>query len=354
MASVDAFPLLAGSRNLSPVFGGRALANYWNLVQLTPSRSIDSCDEVCWSLKKSNAPESERRMRPDSKFVLWASLAALWCGVTGHGWTQALSSDRIDIRDVRTPSTRVCENTDVNAQVREALRLVCTQRASDDALASAQRLIVIGFLGGFAKDGDRNHPEVWFGTYLKERYPGAAEVSVISNHQRRRALADILRLVDADHDGFLTDAEKRQAKIIFYGHSWGASEAAAFARELGRSGIPVLLTIQIDIVPKPGQKPVLIPPNVEAAVNFFQSGGFLHGRTEVTAEDPGQTEIIGNLHMTYQGRRVDCRNYPWFARTFNRPHHEIENDARVWNEIGLVIDSRLSSLGSSLDQAAMR
>jgi hypothetical protein len=35
----------------------------------------------------------------------------------------------------------------------------------------------------------------------------------------------------------------------------------------------VLLTIQIDIVSKPGQNPILMPRNVEAAINFFQSEG---------------------------------------------------------------------------------
>jgi hypothetical protein len=57
--------------------------------------------------------------------------------------------------------------------------------------------------------------------------------------------------------------------------------------------------------------------------------------------------------MTYDGHSIDCRNYPWLARTFNKPHHEIENDPRVWNQIALVIDARLSSLRNSIDQAAM-
>jgi len=166
-------------------------------------------------------------------------------------------------------------------------------------------------------------------------------------------MSEILRLLDTDHDGALTAAEKKQARIIAFGHSWGASEATAFARELEPLGIPVLLTVQIDIVTKPGQKPILIPPNVGAAINFFQSEGLLHGRSEVVAEDPGRTEILGNLHMTYEGQQVDCRNYPWFARTFNKPHHKIENDPRVWNQIALVIDSRLSWLRSPIDQAAV-
>jgi hypothetical protein len=283
-------------------------------------------------------------MRSNAKLILLVCLSAFVYGTSNHARAQATSTGQVEISEVLSLATPVCENADLDAQVREALRLVCARSGSDEALASAQRLIVIGFLGGFAKDSDSKHPEVWFGAYLRQHYPSAAEVAVISNHQRRRAMIDIQRVLDTDHNGVLTAAEKRQAKIIIYGHSWGASEAVEFARELERPGIPVLLTVQIDIVSKPGQKPILIPSNVQAAINFFQSGGPLHGRTEVVAEDPGRTEIIGNLHMTYEGHRVDCGNYPWFARTFNKPHHEIENDARVWDQIASIIDSRLSSL----------
>ena len=192
---------------------------------------------------------------------------------------------------------------------------------------------------------------MWFGNYLRELYSSAADVSVVSNRQRRKTLSDLQRRLDIDHNGDLTAAEKSAAKIILYGHSWGASEAISFAKELGGLDIPVLLTIQIDIVPKPGQQPTVIPPNVEAAINLFQSEGrgLLHGRSEVTAEDPDRTEIIGNLRMSYEGRHVDCLNYPWLPRTFNKPHHEIENDARVWKLIASLIDSRLRN---SMDQAA--
>jgi pimeloyl-ACP methyl ester carboxylesterase len=294
------------------------------------------------------------RARRNIKLMLLLSLVSPLFWVTAHGQAQVISRDLMEIRQGTHPATSVCQNANVNAQVREALRLVCAQRGSDEALVSAQRLIAIGFLGGFAKNGDAKHPEVWFGAYLREHYPSAIEVSVISNHDWRRAKRDVLRLLDADNDGVLTAAEKSQAKIIVFGHSWGASEASAFARELERLEIPVLLTVQIDIVPKPGQNAILIPRNVEAAINFFQSRGPLHGRTQVVAEDPERTEILGNFHMTYEGHYLDCRNYPWFARTFNKPHHEIENDARVWSQIALVIDSRLSTSRGAIDQAAMR
>ncbi|UWZ85188.1 hypothetical protein [Occallatibacter riparius] len=251
-----------------------------------------------------------------------------------------------------TPSA--CGNPEVNPQVRKALGLVCLQPIADPAPASANGLIVIGFLGGFVKGHESNHPEVWFGSYLQERYSPAIHVETYSNHQGRQAMSDVLQRLDTDHDGALTASEKQQASIILYGHSWGASEAVAFARDLERIGVPVLLTVQIDIVPKPGQHATVVPPNVRSAVNLFQSSGPLHGRSEIVAENPEQTEIIGNFHMTYDGKHVDCRNYPLFARRFNKPHHEIENDPRVWKQVAEIIDARVVSAGSPSDRAALR
>lgn len=299
-------------------------------------------------LAMSASAQSAKEIRSDTSFVpneneTVDDLSRHWDGP-------------MNIPEVKHSATPVCENAEVNAQIREALHLVCVRPIADETPASASGLIVIGFLGGFVKTGDSEHPEVWFGSYLRERYSSARKVSVISNHEGKRAMRDLLQALDIDHDGVLTTAEKRQAKVILYGHSWGASEVVAFARDLGKIGIPVLLTVQIDIVRKPGQQPTLIPPNVEAAINFFQSEGLphglLHGRSKIVAEDPAETEIIGNSRMTFEGQRVDCRNYPWFARTFNKPHHEIENDARVWNQIAAVIDSLFS--GNPVDRAALR
>jgi hypothetical protein len=60
-------------------------------------------------------------------------------------------------------------------------------------------------------------------------------------------------------------AENGSARIAIYGHSWGASETVTLARELERDGIPVVLTIQVDSVPKPGQNDIWIPGNVSQA-----------------------------------------------------------------------------------------
>lgn len=221
---------------------------------------------------------------------------------------------------------------------------VCSHSGNEDNSQLDEPVIVIGFLGGFVKRGERNHPEVWFAQYLRERYPSIIFAETFSNHEKEKALRAVSGLLDTNCDGVLSESEKAKARIVIYGHSWGASECTEFARELGKLGIPVLLTAQIDIISKPHETPVLIPPNVARAANFFQtSGGFLHGKRRIIAVNAARTEIEGNFLMTYRKTPVDCRNFPWLARTFNRSHHEIENDSRVWAQIDTLIDATLSS-----------
>jgi len=207
--------------------------------------------------------------------------------------------------------------------------------------ANARRVIVIGFVGGFARCDDPGHPEVQFAEYLRDRYRPGVHAEVFRNHDGKKALHEVLRLLDGGGKGNPSSTEKAHAKIIIYGHSWGAAETVAFARELGKRGIPVQLTIQLDSIEKPGRDDSRIPSNVANAINFYQSRGPLQGLTEIVASDPAQTAIIGNLHMTYKGHRINCANYPWYARTFNKPHHELENDPRVWDLAASLIDSEV-------------
>ncbi|HEY2468992.1 MAG TPA: hypothetical protein VGI45_14300 [Terracidiphilus sp.] len=239
------------------------------------------------------------------------------------------------------PSESVCNDETRDAAVRAALRLVCRNEPVAREQPSSAQTIVIGFVGGFASPDDEKHPEVSFAAYLRERYASGIHVEVFSNHNEKDAVRYVQRLLDTDHNGSLSSEEKRSARIIVYGHSWGASETAAFAGRLGRQAIPVLLTIQVDIIPKFRQKPFRVPPNVESAINFYQSEGFLQGQPEIVASDAARTHIIGNFRLTYSHRHLNCDNYPWFARTFNKPHHEIENDPNVWDQIESLIDARV-------------
>ena len=203
----------------------------------------------------------------------------------------------------------------------------------------AQKVIVIGFVGGFARGNDQKHPEVQFAELLRERYGSDIFAEVYANHEGGKALQTVLHLLGRKGNGPTPSIERDDPRILLYGHSWGAAEVVMFARELEKMSIPVFLTIQVDSIAKPGHDDARIPANVAKAINLYQSRGPLHGRTEIFAAEPARTTIIGNLHMTYEGHTINCGNYPWFARTFNRPHHEIENDPRVWDLAASLIDS---------------
>jgi len=213
------------------------------------------------------------------------------------------------------------------------------------AVPTTRNVIIVGFVGGFVSRNDTKHPEVEFAAYLRDRYP-SIHAEVFGNHHGRMALHQVVRLLDTDHDGVLSSLEKEQATIIVYGHSWGATETVAFARELGKLGIPVALTIQVDTIAKPGHKASPISPNVATAINFYQTKGPLHGQPEIIAADPTRTKILGNIRMTYEDRPINCDNYSWYSRTLNKPHHEIENDFRVWNQLASLINSDLPGTAS--------
>jgi pimeloyl-ACP methyl ester carboxylesterase len=274
--------------------------------------------------------------------------AAAICAVPLVAYPQAFTSAEQRVPGPGIAPVSVCDETRMKPAASAAwaaLRLVCGQTP---AVASSSprvpnRVIVVGFVGGFVKADDSLHPEILFASYLREHYGREVEAKVFSNHDLADALSFVLQSLGADHDGKLSDSEKKNARIIIYGHSWGASETAALADELARRAIPVLLTIQIDIIPKPGQRPDQIPANVASAINFYQSGGPLHGQPAIVALDPRATKILGNIEMQYDHLRVNCSNYHWFPRTFNKPHHKIENDARVWNQIASLIETEIAA-----------
>jgi hypothetical protein len=219
--------------------------------------------------------------------------------------------------------------------------------ASTVETTATSPVIVIGFVGGFISRDNAVHGGVQLAARLRKDYPSRVFVQVYENHQAEKAHQEILRLLDTDHDGELSAEEKQKARIIIYGHSWGASETVNLARALQSDGIPVLLTIQVDSVAKPGQDDSLIPTNVAQAVNFYQSNGFLHGRSQIRAADPSHTQIVENVRFDYAANPVRCEGYPWFARAFEKPHIEIECDPKVLNRVESLIRSKLPSTALS-------
>ena len=270
---------------------------------------------------------------------------------TARGQANALSAEA-DIHFAKATQGTVCQKPKADQAAEAALRLVSLRDPLGAEDIALRNVIVIGFVEGFVRHDDARHPEVQFAALLCERYPSVVHAEVFSNHDGKTALRRVLQLLDTNRDGVLAAYEKEQASIIIYGHSWGGSQAVTLARQLGQQGVPVLLTIQVDSVHKPGHDDVVIPANVRNAVNFYQTKGLIHGRSSIRAADAGRTNIIGNFQMTYQDRRINCGNYPWIARHLNKPHHEIENDPLVWEQIASMIDSELFK-GTSMVEASL-
>jgi hypothetical protein len=199
--------------------------------------------------------------------------------------------------------------------------------------------IVIGFVGGFVARDNPVHCEVQLAARLRE--VSGVDVRMFENRRGEEARQEVLRLLDTDGDGRLSDEEKHKARIAIFGHSWGASEAVTLARALARDGILVLLTVQVDSVQKRGEDDASIPANVVQAVNFYQLDGVLHGRARIRAADSSRTEILGNYQFEYKDRPVSLEGYSWFARTFMKSHIEIESDPAVWGRVESLIRAKL-------------
>jgi hypothetical protein len=212
------------------------------------------------------------------------------------------------------------------------------QPIAASANASAP-VIVVGFVGGFVHHDDLRHSEVQLAQKLQSSHPESLRVAMFQNWHRSEAHRTILRWLNTGRDGQVTDEEKRGAHIILFGHSWGGAAVISLARELQQEKIPVLLTIQVDSIAKPGHDDQVVPANVAYAVNFYQTRGLLHGRPRITAADPAQTRILGDFFQDYNKPPAECSRYPWLTRHLFSGHTAIECDPQVWSQIEDLIDN---------------
>jgi len=219
--------------------------------------------------------------------------------------------------------------------------LTAADGAGSSRPASAASYILVGFAGGFVRHDDPHHGPVQLAQRIWQDLPKGGSIEVFENRHRNAAYKSILRLLDTNHDGVLSDQEKAQARIILFGHSWGASAVVMLARELDRAGIPVLLTVQVDSIAKPWQSDKVIPENVVAAVNFYQPHGLVHGRSQITAADDSKTQILGNYRFDYQKTPVPCVGGSWFQRVFTPSHLQSNCDPRLWTQVETLMRQRM-------------
>src|SRR6266446_6450078 len=206
--------------------------------------------------------------------------------------------------------------------------------------AAKPPVIVVGFVGGFVAHDNMVHSGVQLAAHLHASHPSGVFVKVFENRRRENAHREILKILDTDHNGKLSE-EKKEARIIIYGMSWGGSETVSLAKELDGDHIPVLLTIQVDSVAKMRQNDQMIPANVGEAVNFYQSDGLLRGQPKIRAADEKHTKILGNYRFDYKSKNIKCVKYPWFLRVFAKYHTRIECDTEVWSQVESLISAKL-------------
>ena len=87
--------------------------------------------------------------------------------------------------------------------------------------SAAPLVIVIGFMGGRVRHDNLVHSGVQLAAHLRADYPSGVHAEVFENRRGQAAHEPILRLLDANQDGRLTLEEKRNARIVIYGTSWG-------------------------------------------------------------------------------------------------------------------------------------
>jgi len=201
--------------------------------------------------------------------------------------------------------------------------------------------IIVGFVGGLVRHDNLRHGPVQLAKRLLNTAPEGTYIRVFENRRRKTAFDTILELLDRNHDGILSDEEKSEARIVLFGQSWGAAAVVQLARDLSRAGIPVLLTVQVDSVPKFWQNDKIIPKNVAAAVNFYQPHGIVHGQPEITAADPSRTQILGNFRFDYKQAPATCPAPSWYDRVFTPGHAQTECDPQLWSQVETLVRQRL-------------
>jgi len=212
--------------------------------------------------------------------------------------------------------------------------------------------IVIGFVGGFVRHDNPHQGPVQFAQQIQRNVPKGTYIRVFENRRRKQAYDAVFRLLDTNRDGVLSAEEKARARIILFGHSWGASAAVTLARELQRVGVPVLLTVQVDSVAKVWQNDSVIPANVAEAVNFYQPHGILHGRQQITAADPDRTAILGNYLVDYRKNPVECPGAPWAERFLIPDHMQSECDPHLWSQVETIVRQQLLSADAVPDPSS--
>ena len=212
------------------------------------------------------------------------------------------------------------------------------QRLHDFTVAAPlpeRHALILGFMGGRDSWDDEKKGVRKLALKLRSLNLEGVHVETVENKKRSLAVQLIRDCLDRNRDGRLSEPERRNARLILYGQSFGGAAVVKLARQLEKIGVPVLLTVQVDSV---GRGDAEIPANVRRAANLFQRDGlFIRGESRIRAQDPVQTEIIGNFEFDYSDKRIDISEVSWFRRLFRTAHTKMDLDPEVWAQVERLI-----------------
>lgn len=205
-------------------------------------------------------------------------------------------------------------------------------------------LLIIGFLGGWEDWDNAKRSVRKVALSIREKNLPGVYVETAGNHSRKLVRKFVLDVLDSNRDRKLSPEEAGASDLILYGQSFGAAACVKLSRELKKSGVRVRLIVMVDSI---GRDDQVIPSNVKKALNLYQRDpGPVRGESNVRAEDPSRTTILGNISFTYLFREVDMSNYPRIARKAAISHWKMDNDPVVWTmvETTILAETGLSRL----------
>jgi hypothetical protein len=63
----------------------------------------------------------------------------------------------------------------------------------------------------------------------------------------------------------------------------------------------------------------------------------IRGRSEIRAENPQKTAILGNFKYDYKDKEIDDSALPWPARVVGGAHAKMECETEVWARVKELI-----------------
>ena len=199
--------------------------------------------------------------------------------------------------------------------------------------------LILGFTGGLDRADDPERGVRRLALAIRAMGRPGVYAETLEHFRHREARRRVVAALDANGNRRVDGEERGRVKIILFGQSLGGGEVVRLARELGKAGVAVELTVQVDSVSlgRDGH----IPPNVRRAVNFYQKELLtFRGEDYIQAEDARRTKILGNFRFRYPLLAMYPAPELSWRRVLGGGHARMEADPLLWAQIqALIVES---------------